>query len=38
MASKQGDQLSVFAFATVAVAAIVGIAFAVGYVIGKMLL
>jgi hypothetical protein len=32
------DKLSVFAFATVAVLAIVGLAFAAGYVVGQLLL
>ena len=38
MTSKLSEQLTVFAFATVVVALVVGIAFAAGYVIGKMLL
>jgi len=38
MMSKLVEQLSVFAFATVVVALIVGVAFAAGYLIGKMLL
>jgi hypothetical protein len=38
MASKLGEQVSVFAFATAVVAVIVALAFAAGYVIGKMLL
>ncbi len=36
--AKLGERLSVFAFATVAVGAIVGLAFAAGYAIGKLLL
>ena len=36
--SRLGETLSVFAFATVVVLAIVGAAFAAGYVIGKLLL
>ena len=36
--TKLGERLSVFAFATFAIGAIVGIAFAAGYVIGKLLL
>ncbi len=36
--TKLSERLSVFAFATFAVAAIVGLAFAAGYVIGKVLL
>ena len=36
--AKLGERLSVFAFATFAVGAIVGLAFAAGYVIGKLLL
>jgi hypothetical protein len=38
MASQLGNRLSVFAFATVVVVTIVGLAFAAGYVIGKILL
>ena len=38
MASRLGEQLSVFAFATAVVAVIVAAAFAAGYLIGKMLL
>jgi hypothetical protein len=37
-ASKAGERLSVFAFASVAVLAIVGIAFALGYIVGQLLL
>ncbi len=33
-----GERVTVFAFATLAVGAIVGLAFAAGYVIGKLLL
>ncbi len=36
--AKLGERLSVLAFATVTVAAIAGLAFAVGYLIGKLLL
>ena len=36
--AKLGEKLSVFAFATIAIGAIVGLAFAAGYVIGKLLL
>ena len=36
--AKLGERLSVFAFAAVVVGAIVGLAFAAGYVIGKLLL
>jgi hypothetical protein len=36
--TKLGDRLSVFAFAAIVVGAIVGLAFAAGYVIGKLLL
>ena len=35
---KFGERLSVFAFAVVVVLAIVGLAFAAGYLIGKLLL
>ena len=35
---RVGERLSVLAFAVVLVAAIVGIAFALGYVVGKLLL
>ena len=35
---KLGDRLSVFAFAVGVILAFVGIAFAVGYMIGKLLL
>jgi hypothetical protein len=38
MASHTSERLSVFAVATVVVLAIVGLAFAAGYVIGRMLL
>jgi hypothetical protein len=38
MASKLGEQISVFAFATVLVAAVVALAFGAGYLIGKVLL
>lgn len=36
--SRVGERLSVFAFAFVVVALIVGSAFAVGYILGKLLL
>lgn len=36
--SRLGETLSVFALATFVVVAIVGVAFAAGYVIGKLLL
>ena len=36
--AKLGDRLSVLAFATIVLAAIVGLAFAAGYVIGRLLL
>jgi hypothetical protein len=36
--AKLGERLSVLAFAAVAVAAIVALAFAAGYLIGKLLL
>jgi hypothetical protein len=36
--TKVGERLSVLAFAAVVVGAIVGLAFAAGYVIGKLLL
>jgi hypothetical protein len=35
---KFGERLSVFAFAAVVISAIVGLAFAAGYLIGKLLL
>lgn len=35
---RVGDRLSVLAFAAVLVVAIVGIAFALGYLVGKLLL
>jgi hypothetical protein len=35
---KLGERLSVFAVAAVVVLAIVGLAFAVGYLVGKLLL
>jgi hypothetical protein len=38
MASHTSDRLSVFALATFVVLAIVGLAFAAGYVIGRILL
>lgn len=36
--TRVGDRLAVLAFATVVVAAIVGGAFALGYLVGKLLL
>jgi hypothetical protein len=36
--TRLGERLTVFAFAMVVVATIVGLAFAAGYVIGKLLL
>jgi hypothetical protein len=36
--ARLGEQVSVFAFATVVVAVIVALAFAAGYLLGKMLL
>jgi hypothetical protein len=36
--AQYGDKLTVFAFAAFILAAFVGLAFAVGYVIGKLLL
>lgn len=36
--TRLGERLSVFAFAAVVLATIVGLAFAAGYVIGKLLL
>ncbi len=35
--TRPGERLSVFAFAAFVLAAIVGLAFAVGYMIGKLL-
>jgi hypothetical protein len=35
---RLGERLTVFAFATIAIGAIVGLAFAAGYLIGKLLL
>lgn len=35
---RVGDRLSVLAFAAILVAAIAGIAFALGYLVGKLLL
>ena len=35
---KLGERLSVFALAAVVVAAIVGVAFGAGYIVGKLLL
>ena len=36
--SKLGEQLSVFAVAGIVIATIVGLAFAAGYLVGKLLL
>jgi len=36
--TKAGERISVFAFAALVVAAIVGSAFALGYIIGQLLL
>lgn len=36
--AKVGERLSVFAFATIVLAAIVGSAFAIGYIVGKLIL
>jgi hypothetical protein len=36
--TKVADRLSVFAFAAIAVLAIVGLAFAAGYLVGQLLL
>jgi len=36
--TKAGERLTVFAFATLVVLMIVGIAFAAGYVVGQLLL
>jgi len=36
--SKASERLSVFAFAAVVVLTIVGLAFAVGYIVGQLLL
>ncbi len=36
--AKVGGRLSVFAFAAIVLAAIVGSAFAIGYIVGKLLL
>jgi len=36
--AKVGERLSVFAFAAIVLAAIVGSAFAIGYIVGKLLL
>jgi hypothetical protein len=37
-ATKAGERLTVFAFAAVVVLMIVGLAFAVGYIVGQLLL
>ena len=37
-ATKAGERLTVFAFAAVVVITIVGLAFAVGYIVGQLLL
>jgi hypothetical protein len=36
--TKAGERISVFAFAAVVVLSIVGIAFALGYIVGQLLL
>jgi hypothetical protein len=36
--AKVGERLSVFAFAAIVLAAIVGSAFAIGYIVGKLIL
>jgi hypothetical protein len=36
--SRLGERLTVFAFAAVVLAAIVGASFALGYIVGKLLL
>jgi hypothetical protein len=36
--TKAGERITVFAFAAVVVASIVGIAFALGYIVGQLLL
>ncbi len=36
--AKVGERLSVFAFAAVVLAAIAGSAFAIGYIVGKLIL
>jgi hypothetical protein len=36
--TKAGERLSVFAFAVLVVATIVGVAFALGYIVGQLLL
>jgi hypothetical protein len=36
--AKLGERLSVFAFAAIVLAAIVGTAFALGYIVGKLIL
>jgi len=37
-ATKAGERLSVFVFAAVVVLTIIGLAFAVGYIVGQLLL
>jgi hypothetical protein len=36
--TKAGERITVFAFAALVVASIVGIAFALGYIVGQLLL
>ena len=36
--AKVGERLSVFAFAAIVLAAIVGSAFAIGYIVGRLIL
>jgi hypothetical protein len=36
--TKAGERITVFAFAAIVVASIVGIAFALGYIVGQLLL
>jgi hypothetical protein len=36
--TKAGERITVFAFAAVVVLSIVGVAFAVGYIVGQLLL
>ena len=38
MSSRAGDRLTVFAFALFLLAALLGTAFALGYILGKLLL
>ena len=36
--TKAGERITVFAFAAIVVASIVGVAFALGYIVGQLLL